>query len=303
MKLPPLAEVLDLMPDAVCMVDADGRLVFANTSFQRILGYAPEEVLGREIFSLVHPDDRETTTGQAERVMAGELQRHFRNRYIHKDGHVVDIQWSARWLPEHGVRIGVGREVTELRRAERELEHRADHDALTGLVNRYRLRVELQAAIDHAVGTDGGLALLYVDLDDFKHINDRSGHAVGDRLLREVAERMQLAVRQNDVVARVGGDEFVVLLPDCRDAQAATVVADCLRDNLAVPCEMQEGRFQLDVSIGVACFPADGTDPETLMRCADRAMYVDKRQSEGRAALDIGTGFRARGAVAMRKPG
>jgi len=279
--LPPLAEVLDLMPDAVCVVDPDGRLLFVNASFQRIFGYASEEVLGRQIFSLVHPDDREMTAGQAERVMAGELQRHFRNRYIHKDGHIVDIQWSARWLPEHRVRIGVGHEVTELRDAERELEYRANHDSLTGLVNRHRLRVELQAAIDQAAATSGGLALLYVDLDGFKRVNDRGGHAVGDRLLREVAGRMQRGVRQNDLVARVGGDEFVVLLPDCRDAQAAMDVADSLRASLVVPCRLPEGLFQLDASIGVATFPADGVDADALLAHADRAMYVAKTSGAG----------------------
>jgi len=293
--LPPLAEVLDLMPDAVCVVDPEGRLLFVNASFQRIFGYAPDEVLGRKIFSLVHPDDREITTAQAERVMAGELQRHFRNRYVHKDGHTVDIQWSARWLPEHRVRIGVGHEVTELRRAERELEHRANHDSLTGLVNRHRLQVELQAAIDRAAADGGGLALLYIDLDGFKRINDRGGHAVGDRLLRELAARMQRGVRQNDLVARVGGDEFVVLLPDCRDVQAAQEVADSLRTRITAPCRLPEGLFQLDASIGVATFPADGADVEALLGHADGAMYAAKHGSRTRVGsvvegLKTGTG-------------
>ena len=293
--LPPLAEVLDLMPDAVCVVDPEGRLLFVNASFQRIFGYAPEEVLGRQIFSLVHPDDREVTAGQAERVMAGELQRHFRNRYVHKDGHIVDIQWSARWLPQHRVRIGVGHEVTDLRRAERELEHRANHDSLTGLVNRGRLRMELQAAIDRAAEDGGGLGLLYIDLDGFKRVNDRGGHAVGDRLLRELAVRMQRAVRQNDLVARVGGDEFVVLLPDCRDAEAAREVADGLRARITAPCRLPEGLFQLDASIGVATFPADGADAETLLAVADGVMYAAKHGSRHRIecvidGLKTGTG-------------
>jgi diguanylate cyclase (GGDEF)-like protein len=191
----------------------------------------------------------------------------------------VDIQWSARWLPEHRVRIGVGHEVTELRRAERELEHRASHDSLTGLVNRHSLEMELQAAIDRAADEGGGLAVLYVDLDGFKRVNDRGGHMVGDRLLREMAGRMQRAVRQTDLVARVGGDEFVVLLPDCRDAQAAREVADSLRARLMAPCRLPEGLFQLDASIGAATFPADGADAETLLAHADTMMYATKKKA------------------------
>ena len=281
--LPPLADVLDLMPDAVCVVDIDGRMLFVNASFQRIFGYAPEEVLGRRIFDLVHPDDRAATTAQADAVVAGKLQRHFRNRYVHKDGHGVDIQWSARWLPEHGVRIGVGREVTELLRLERVLEHRANHDSLTGLANRDYLRVELQSAIKHAIQHDHNVALLYLDLDGFKFVNDRGGHDAGDHLLREVAVRLQQGVRTGDMLARVGGDEFVALLPGCRDADAAQSVADALRARLAQPFKLSSSSFQLDASVGIACFPADGTDADTLLTHADRAMYAAKRQRSLRA--------------------
>lgn len=195
----------------------------------------------------------------------------------------IDIQWSARWLPEHHVRIGVGREVTELRRLEQELEHRANHDSLTGLANRDYLRVELQAAIDYASRTNQGVALLYLDLDGFKFVNDRGGHDAGDRLLREVAARLQQGIRMGDVLARVGGDEFVVLLPGCRDADAARSVADTLRARLAKPFSLSDDLYQLSASIGVACFPSDGTDADALLTHADRAMYGAKRQRALRA--------------------
>lgn len=276
--LPPLADVLDLMPDAVCVVDADGRFLFVNASFQRIFGYMPDEVLGRLIFDLVHPDDRDATARQAESVMAGELQRHFRNRYIHKDGHDVDIQWSARWLPDHHVRIGVGREVTELRRLERELEYRANHDSLTGLANRDRLRAEIRSAIDHAAHADHGFTLLYLDLDGFKFANDRAGHDAGDQLLRDVAVRLQESIHPDDVLARIGGDEFVALLPACRDTASAQRVADSLRARLTQPFSLPDGPFLLDVSIGIARFPTDGTDADSLLAHADRTMYAAKRQ-------------------------
>ena len=275
-KLPPLAEVLDLVPDAVCVVDPEGRFLFVSAAFERIFGYAPAEVIGRRTFELVHPDDRDATVRQAEQVMGGTLQRHFRNRYLHKDGHTVDIQWSARWLPEYRVRVAVGHEVTELRRAERELERRADHDALTGLPNRHRLERELQQAIVNATRTGNGLALLYIDLDGFKAVNDRGGHVAGDRMLREVAFRLQHGLRHGDFVARIGGDEFVALLPGCHDALAAGTVADELRATLHRLYAQPDGPVRLEASIGIACFPIDGSDADTLLASADRAMYAAK---------------------------
>ncbi|HWU75956.1 MAG TPA: sensor domain-containing diguanylate cyclase [Rhodanobacter sp.] len=276
-KLPLPTELLDLIPDAVCVVDVEGCLLYVNASFERVFGYAPAEVLGRRIFEFVHPDDRAKTVQQAEKVTAGALQHHFRNRYIHKNGHSVDIQWSARWAPGHGVRIGVAHEVTELRRAERELEHRASHDPLTGLPNRHRLQRELQQAIAHATKTGDGLALLFLDLDGFKGANDRGGHEVGDRVLREVAQRLEQGLRKDDFVARVGGDEFVVVLPGCDDIHSARIVADGLRAQLNPPHLLPDGLFQLDASIGIACFPADGDDADSLLAHADHAMYAAKR--------------------------
>ena len=278
MPLPPAGELLDLLPDAVCVVDADGRFLYVSGSFERILGYTREEVLGRQTFELLHEDDRATTAEQAALVMAGALQRHFRNRYRHKSGHYVDIQWSAHWHPAHGVRVGIAREVTELRRVESELQHRATHDPLTGLPNRLQLQAELDAALEHARATGDGLTLLFMDLDGFKAVNDSAGHDTGDRVLREVASRLQRGVRQSDLLARLGGDEFVVLLRGCRDAVAARRVAESLRTRLKdTPLPGVESHG-LDASVGIACFPEHGRTAEALLAHADQSMYAAKRR-------------------------
>ena len=120
--------------------------------------------------------------------------------------------------------------------------------------------------------------MLYLDLDGFKAVNDRAGHATGDRVLREVGQRLQQGLRQGDLVARVGGDEFVALLPGCRDSRAARTIADDLRARLGLPCTLPDGPFRPDASIGIACYPRDGTDAEALLAHADRAMYISKRR-------------------------
>lgn len=275
--LPPPQTVLELLPDAVCIVNADGLFMFVNAAFERILGYAPSDVLGRRAFDFLHPEDLPATMRQVDQIMAGQIQRHFRNRYLHKEGHYVDMQWSARWHPELGVRIAVGREVTELRRVECALEHRADHDYLTGLPNRHYLLRELHRVLDHAHACGTGVAVLYMDLDGFKGVNDRYGHEAGDMLLREAAARMRASVRAEDIAARLGGDEFIIVLPGCSDAPEAQRRAELVRTQLRQPFCLPAGQVLLDASIGVAIFPLDGMDPSSLLAHADRNMYATKR--------------------------
>ena len=183
--------------------------------------------------------------------------------------------WSARWHPELGVRIAVGREVTELRRAEQELEHLARHDQLTELPNRHYLLQELRRITQHAAAETLRFAVLFIDLDGFKGVNDKSGHDAGDQLLCEVARRLRACMRTGDTVARMGGDEFVVILPDC-GVEDATRFAEFIDFQIKMPYRLTFGDVELGASIGVAIFPDDGNNSDSLLRHADRAMYAVK---------------------------
>ena len=279
--LPSPADVLDLLPDAVCVVDADGRYLSVSAGFERILGYRAQEVIGRQAFEFVHPEDRDATVQQAEQVMEGWIQRHFRNRYLHRDGHVVDMQWSARWHPAHRVRIGVGREVTELRRVERELEHLASHDPLTGLPNRHRLDQVLQRTLARAQAIGETFAVLYIDLDGFKAVNDIAGHEAGDRLLQAVANRLQQGLRHGDTAARMGGDEFAIVQRGGTQPEAAEALAARLVDLIGRTYVLEGHMINVGASVGVAVAPSDGSTAAILLKNADLALYRAKFDGRG----------------------
>lgn len=440
-----LATIMDLLLDAVCVVDAEGRYLFVSAGYERIFGYRADEVVGTPMIDKVHPDDRERTLRAAQDIMAGHAKPHFQNRYVHKDGHVVDVQWSARWSEEEQVRIAVAHDITELKRAESMqgallaiseaahadvdlttlfghihrvvdgllpatnffvalrnpadgsvefpyfvdehdpapapmpltaptltnavirsghsllitpdntpglpadlqqvighasidwlgvplsvatgvigalvvqsytgnvrysaadmqlleyvstqvaaavernrdrslLAHMVGHDSLTDLPNRYLFDEKLAAAMQAAADGQLSLGLLYMDLDGFKQVNDRHGHRSGDLLLQQVAHRIRQCVRQSDTVARLGGDEFVVLLYGVTDVDHATRVAEKIRMSLEQPFELDATIVQITVSIGIAHYPDDGQDRQSLLHHADHAMYAAKHQGGNRLA-------------------
>ena len=443
----PLASFIDLLLDAVCAVDKQGRFVFVSAACERIFGYTPEELIGRQMIELVHPADRQRTLAAAHEIMGGDPKHNFENRYVRKDGSVAHILWSARWSEVDQLRIAVARDITERKQAESrqaalyaiseaahaaedllalfkrihliigewlpalnfsvalydehcaqaefplprrrpriaaratghghrtsvhasdpqrsadpadtgqsrclsrirraggragftllarravELEKRhhrrtdrqracpaasatpsrtrnccntsaprsrlpssasncmpgckrmAQYDQLTQLPNRELLRDRLKAALASAREAVGHMALLYVDLDRFKQVNDTFGHAVGDMLLQTVANRLKGCVRETDTVARIGGDEFVVLLHSVHVAEDADSVAQKIRQVLVQPMRLDGHNLHIEPSIGVARYPEHGSEEQQLFRHADQAMYAAKRLNH--RALDI----------------
>lgn len=275
-------KLISLMLDTVFVVDSDDQILFVSDACEALLGYCADELTGTLITDYMHIDDVPITRASIVRVMSGQPHSDFRNRYIHKDGSIVYILWSARWSEEDGVRIGVARNVTALRQAEERLLFLAHHDPLTGLTNRSLFNDRLDSAVRAARRHQSSLTLLFLDINDFKAINDAHGHAVGDRVLCTIARRLERCVRETDTVARMGGDEFTVLLTAM---PSVDVVANKVKQIMAIVNEPLGAEFaglkMPSCSIGVACYPADGDDIDTLLNHADDDMYrVKGRRSD-----------------------
>lgn len=433
----PQASFTDLLMDAVFAVDADAYVVFASASCERIFGYTPQEMIGRNMFDMMVPEDRDLTRNSVGDIMSGVPQLNFENRYVRKDGQVVHIMWSTRWSPTEKLRIGVARDITERKRAEAmqnalysiseaahsaedllalykrlhqiigsllqadnfsvtlydketdhlsfpyhvdehdpvsrcprpaagtlcaevirtrqplrltpdtmdaslkklsasgatnalywlgvplkshngtigvlvvksypggtcysekdqellqfvstqiataierqqmqvRLRHMAQYDQLTGLPNRRLLYDRLKVALSTARRKQERLSVLYIDLDKFKQVNDALGHSIGDRLLQIVAERLKQCVRESDTVARIGGDEFVVLLQCISLLEQAELVAEKIRNALSHPFPIDGHSLSIIPSIGIALYPEHGDDEQQLLNHADKAMYSAK---------------------------
>lgn len=434
---PQLVKALDLLLDVICIVDADGRFVAVSAACEQVFGYTQEELIGTPMLDLVFPADRARTLEAAATVVAGQALRNFENRYVRKDGKVIDIMWSARRSETDQLRFAVAREITQRKQTEAmqaalygisEAAHSADdladlfrrihqiigsmlpagnflvalhdqrtrditfpyidhahgmrpdtllpayrsfaaeiirtgaallltadeiacwpqemqavagadgddwlgiplagqhgiigalvvqshavryseqhksllqfvstqiaanierkqanarfqymaqYDMLTGLPNRMLFDDRLQVALARADRSGERLSLLYLDLDHFKPVNDRFGHAVGDLLLQEVAERIRNCVRESDTVCRIGGDEFVVLLNSVQAPQDALAAAEKICRAINQPLLQSGHRLQVASSIGLAHYPEHGRDPVQLKRNADVAMYTAKHQ-------------------------
>ncbi|BDB20321.1 diguanylate cyclase [Pseudomonas allii] len=272
-------KLIHLMLDTVFVVDGDNQIVFVSDACEALLGYSADELVGTPITHYMHPDDLARTRASIVRVMNGQPHVDFRNRYIRKDGSVVHILWAAFWSEEVGARIGVARDVTALTQAEEELRFLAHHDPLTALTNRSLFNARLDDALHTARLHNQPLALLFLDINDFKGINDVHGHAMGDRLLCVIARRLERCVRESDLVARMGGDEFTVLMTDIPSQDAVTGKVAHLLAVMAEPLGPEFGGVKMpSCSIGVAFYPRNGLDADTLLSHADGDMYRVKRQ-------------------------
>jgi diguanylate cyclase (GGDEF)-like protein/PAS domain S-box-containing protein len=273
-------KLINLLLDTVFVVDEHGVIVYVSDACEELLGYTAHEMIGTTIFDYVLPADRDATRAAAVSVTSGERQMNFENRYRHRDGRAVHILWSARWYEQDRVRVGVARDVTALKQAELHLRFLAHHDPLTGLTNRSLFSDRVETALHAADRHNTGLALLFLDLNDFKPINDQFGHEIGDQLLIQVARRLEKCTRDSDTVARMGGDEFTVLLTDIESYGNLATAIDKIRYTLAAPFQLGGRSVSVSCSIGTALYPEDGQTAGELLSCADGRMYDQKRVAQ-----------------------
>jgi diguanylate cyclase (GGDEF)-like protein/PAS domain S-box-containing protein len=281
------AEVtLSCTGDAVLTTDMSGQVTELNPAAETLTGWTSEEALGRklgDVFQIIDSVTRQPVQDLLVTVANPESSvLLLANRLlIRRDGFEVAIEDSAAHTRDrHGNISGavtVFHDVSAARAKTLELSHRAQHDFLTDLPNRVLLNDRITQAISFAARYSKQLAVMFVDLDYFKKINDALGHAIGDKLLQSVATRLVSCVRRSDTVSRLGGDEFAVLLSQVERAEDAVFIAKKILSALAAPYAIDQKRLDINASIGVSTYPGDGNDAETLIQKADTAMYDAKK--------------------------
>ena len=268
--------LVDNSPIAIVSLDTMQCVQSCNPAFEQLFGYTQSEAAGQLLDALITtPDNWLEASANTERILAGETIKTTGQR-VRKDGQSLEVEI-------YGVPVNAGNQqpgvlamyhdITDRVRAEDHLKHLATHDSLTMLPNRALLYDHLSHALDMARRNQSRVAVFFLDLDGFKSVNDLLGHAQGDQLLQQVAQRLRLTLRKSDLVARIGGDEFAFVFENVASSQAAAVVAGKIMESLAEPFLVDGQGVSISGSIGVSLFPEDGQDPRHLLRNADAAMY------------------------------
>ncbi|MCX7946254.1 MAG: EAL domain-containing protein [Hydrogenophilus sp.] len=270
----------------IAFLNPDGAVLAANDTLASFLAHTPASLLGKSLTAFTHPESRMVESEQRATLTAGDGAAPIEKRVLAADG-------TVHWIMQHLSRevhpppvgeflVAIWQNIDELKAHEQQIYRQANYDLLTGLPNRSLLRDRLHLALHRAQRTAQQVYLLFLDLDGFKEVNDLFGHAVGDALLKGVAERLTAVVRPTDTVARLGGDEFVILIDGAESVAVAERIGHAALEALRTPFSLSERSVHLSVSIGVAAFPLDATAPEELLRLADTAMYAAKQSGKNR---------------------
>jgi diguanylate cyclase (GGDEF)-like protein/PAS domain S-box-containing protein len=262
-------------PDLVTVLDEKGRIAYSSPSAVAVLGFEAGLLVGTSVFDIVHPDDRQYMIEQfATLVAERETVLRLQCRVRPATGDYRWFEFTASNQMHNPALTGVvinARDISQTRAYQEQLAHDAAHDTLTGLPNRRRMQDALGATL-----RIDAVAVLFVDLDGFKPVNDAHGHEAGDELLRQVSQRLSTCIRENDVLARVGGDEFVILMPGVYDAADTEAMCDRIRVAIEAPFPIDGHQVVIGASVGVHLAPLS-CDPDEALRAADHAMYTNKK--------------------------
>jgi diguanylate cyclase (GGDEF)-like protein/PAS domain S-box-containing protein len=277
-------------PIGMGLADEGGQLFRVNRAMADMLGYEPEALLGLRIRDITYPDDWSTSEREMQRMFAGEIEGYrMEKRYVHADGRVLwgEVSVSLVRSPDGDPLYQVGQivDITERKAIAERLAHAAIHDPLTGLPNRVLLVDRLEHALHQAQRRQSKVGVIFLDLDRFKLVNDRLGHAAGDELLRVLSERLRNAVRPGDTVARFGGDEFVIVCDDVAYEREVVDVAERIAEMIARPATIVAREVFVTASLGIVITRRAGHSAGELLRDADAAMYRAKDQ--GRARIEL----------------
>ena len=282
---------LEAAPDGILIVDDTGTILKANPATELLTGYSPDELTGQSVSMFLPQHMRSKHNHLVKSFFLHPVSRPMGMVSLlqlqRKDGLPVpvDIALGHCTMDDRSAAVVFLRDMTEMKRLQDDMHYQATHDGLTGLVNRWMFMQHFEQAIQRARRSGRTMALLLLDLDEFKDVNDSHGHAAGDQALVEVARRLRSGLRAGDVIARLGGDEFTVLLPDVPSMEHVLQVAQKLQRSLSARCQLKMGEVSLGASIGIAAFPDDAQDSGTLMRFADMAMYAAKAHGRGTHAM------------------
>jgi diguanylate cyclase (GGDEF)-like protein/PAS domain S-box-containing protein len=284
--------VIDSAPDGVLVVSQEGIVLLANPAVELITCYSAAELVGESINKLLPLPMREGHQHKMQRFFASPgksrpMGKVGNLKLLRRDGQMVpvDISLGHGLVIDRDCAILFMRDVSSIQRLEEQMQYQATHDTLTGLANRWQFMQSLTQILAMSARSQRVIWLLLLDLDDFKAINDGHGHAAGDQVLVEVARRLRGALRSGEVLGRVGGDEFTILLPEVKQPQDVNRVAEKIIEALSLPYLVNGYQVFTGGSVGGACYPGDALDGPTLMRYADMAMYRAKASGRNTYAM------------------
>jgi diguanylate cyclase (GGDEF)-like protein/PAS domain S-box-containing protein len=286
-----LAAIVESSEDAIIGKTLDGTVISWNRGAEQLYGYRAEEAIGRSISILAPSDRKQEIPELIERISRGERVRHYETQQVGKDGGTIEVLLTLSPTRDRDGEITgaavVARDITELKRVERQLADLAYTDDLTGIANRRRFNRELRGRAEYATRYERPAALLMIDLDELKSINDTFGHGAGDRVIHDVAQLLRSRLRSTDFIARLGGDEFAVIMPEADEGSAAALARALLDELAAWPVSVDPER-RMTMSVGIALVEPGVSAEEAMIR-ADSALYEAKDAGRGRAVAYAGT--------------